>query len=246
MDFDSLQKCVLGEFSKLNDILADEYEAPIVQAPTPLEIQMAEQLKEQARQMEEMKRMMEGMKMMLNPLLEAEKERNRLIARRQAEENRRAEEQRIIEDEKRRIEDEKRRAVAKRKAEEHSRWRKAEEIRKAEEDRKQAEEERKQREIAEHPMRQEEARKRSAARVRSGEFSIWNHNGCEVVSKGNHVWMVDRTPIMLGIEFCRGPRLGSYMGINFGSIHWQLCGISRNSIHHNGVTYDGTAEPKVY
>ena len=217
MDFDSLQKCVLGEFSKLNDILADEYEAPIVQAPTPLEIQMAEQLKEQARQMEEMKRMMEGMKIMLNPLLEAEKERNRLIARRRAEENRRAEEQRIIEDEKRR-------AVAKRKAEE----------------------ERKQREIAEHPMRQEEAKKRSAARVRSGEFPIWNHNGCEVVSKGNHVWMVDRTQLVLSNEVCYGPRLGSYMGINFGAIHWQLCGISRNSIHHNGVTYDGTVEPKIY
>ena len=233
MDFDSLQKCVLGEFSKLNDILADEYEAPIVQAPTPLEIQMAEQLKEQARQMEEMKRMMEGMKIMLNPLLEAEKERNRLIARR------RAEEQRIIEDEKRR-------AVAKRKAEELSRWRKAEEIRNAEEARKQAEEERKQREIAEHPMRQEEAKKRSAARVRSGEFPIWNHNGCEVVSKGNHVWMVDRTQLVLSNEVCYGPRLGSYMGINFGAIHWQLCGISRNSIHHNGVTYDGTVEPKIY
>ena len=221
-----------------NEILAEENKAPIV-SPTPLELQMAEQLQEQARQLEEMKRTMEEMRLTLNPLLEEEKERNRLIAKRRAEEHRRAEEQRRIEDEKRRIEDEKRRVVAKRRAEELSRWRKAEEDRKAEE-------ERKQRDVAEHPMRQEEARKRSAARVRSGEFSLWNHNGCEVVSKGNHVWMVDRTQLVLSNEVCYGPRLGYYMGMNFGAIHWQFCGISRNSIQHNGVTYDGTVEPKLY
>jgi hypothetical protein len=63
-NFEALQKCVNGMFGDVRDILADEYEAPIMTGPTPLEIQMAQQLKEQMRQIEEMKRMMK-------PLLEA-------------------------------------------------------------------------------------------------------------------------------------------------------------------------------
>ena len=114
--------------------------------------------------------------------------------------------------------------------------------------------ERKQREIAKNAPRQEEARKRSAARIQAGEFSIWikyeneyrTGTPQELIAKGHHVWSSDRTPITVDGKVCVGPRLGHYMGINFGAIHWQLCGISRNSIHHNGVTYDGTVEPKLY
>lgn len=51
-------------FSDVHDILADKYEAPIMTVPTPLELQMAQQLKEQMHQIDEMKRMMK-------PLLEA-------------------------------------------------------------------------------------------------------------------------------------------------------------------------------
>lgn len=66
--FDSLQKCINGMFRDVRDILADDCE------PTPLEIQMAQQLKEQARQLEDMKQMMK-------PLLEAAEK-----AKREAEE----------------------------------------------------------------------------------------------------------------------------------------------------------------
>jgi hypothetical protein len=107
--------------------------------------------------------------------------------------------------------------------------------------------ERKQREIAENAPRQEEARKRSASRVQVGEFSIWmKDQNQELITKDRHVWCSDRTPITVDGKVCVGPRLGSYMGIDFGSIHFSLCGISRNSVTMNGVTYDGTNEPQLY
>jgi hypothetical protein len=114
------------------------------------------------------------------------------------------------------------------------------------------EEERKQREAAEHSMRQEEARKRSAARIQAGEFSIWNRRETqmgpttELITKGPHVWSSDRTPITIDGKVCVGPRLGDYWGINWASIHFSMCGISRNGTTFNGVTYDGTVEPKLY
>lgn len=86
MNFDTLQKCVLREFSKLNDILSDEYEVPIVQAPTPLEIQMAEQLKEQARQMEEMKRMLTSFLEAEEKAKKEEEEKATAIAKKEEEE----------------------------------------------------------------------------------------------------------------------------------------------------------------
>jgi hypothetical protein len=114
------------------------------------------------------------------------------------------------------------------------------------------EEERKQREAAEHLLRQEEARKRSAARIQAGEYSIWNRYetqmgpSVELFTKNNHVWLSDRTPITLDGKVCVGPRLGSYMGINLGSI-LPGGGISRSGYTHgNGVTYDGTVEPRLY
>jgi hypothetical protein len=114
--------------------------------------------------------------------------------------------------------------------------------------------ERKQREIIENAPRQEEARKRSAARIQAGEFSIWikydneHRTGTpqELITKGGKIWASDRTPITVDGKVCVGPRLGEYMGINFASIHFSLCGISRNCITRDGVTYDGTYEPQLY
>lgn len=352
MEFDTFQKCYLGEFSKLNDILADKYEAPIVQAPTPLEIQMAEQLKEQARQMEEMKRMM-TLLLEAKATRKAEKER-KVEAVREAEIARKAEKERNIliavlrsasclreaeiarkADEARKVEEE-RKAEEIRKAEEACKVEaahKAEEERKAEAMRKTCaflltkgievvmlrskmdeslkvlvrrqlaiveeyskartgradererqyskriclcrdlfneikdvagqirekekelakpmEEERKRREAAEHLLRQEESRKRSAARIGT-EFSIWNRRetqmgpSVELFTKNNHVWLSDRTPIMVDGKVCVGPRLGSYCGINLGAV-LPGAGISSNCYTHgNGVTYDGRQEPRLY
>jgi len=105
-----------------------------------------------------------------------------------------------------------------------------------------------------HSMRQEEARKRSAARIKAAEFSVWMKyeneyrmgTPQELFTKGHHVWTSDRTPITIDGKVCMGPRLGSYMGINFGGIHFSMCGISRNCTTFNGMTYDGTVEPRLY
>lgn len=305
-NLDTLQKCIDDMFNNVHDILADEYEAPIV-SPTPLEIQMAEQLREQARQMEEMKRMMAS-------LLEAEKDRKAV------EQRKAAEMQKAIEQCKAEVIAARKAEMARAKTRSDKSWScpadeyvypwtydgkkyfrnsdnhvwccagngkcgvwkgvyliaedmlvecreidahfQAKKLREVEEKRKQreaaeklrkAEEERKQREAAEHPMRQEEAKKRSAARIQAGEFSIWNRRETQmgpttelITGRGNHVWSSDRTPITVDGKVCVGPRLGEYMGINFGSIHFSLCGISRNCITREGVTYDGREEPKLY
>ena len=113
--------------------------------------------------------------------------------------------------------------------------------------------ERKQREIIENAPRQEEARKRSAARIQAGEFSIWikydneyrTGTPQELLSKGHHIWASDRTPITVDGTVCVGPRLGSYMGVNLGSI-LPGGGITRGGLTQNGVTYDGTNEPQLY
>ena len=76
---------------------------------TPLEIQMAKQLKEQSLQMEEMKQLMEGMKTLI---VKMEVETSHLLAVRTAEAERRAEAKRKVEAErKRRVEAEARRKV---------------------------------------------------------------------------------------------------------------------------------------
>ena len=116
------------------------------------------------------------------------------------------------------------------------------------------EEERKRRELAEHLLHQEEARKRSAARIQAGEFGIWmkyqneHRTGTpqELITKGGKIWASDRKPITVDGKVCVGPRLGEYVGIDFGSIHFSMCGISRNCITREGVTYDGREEPKLY
>ena len=297
---DSLQKCINGMFS---DILADNYEAPVVIPPTPLEIQLADQLKEQARQMEEMKTMMKS-------FMEAEAQRNAEAARKA--EARKAEDERKAY--ARKAEDE-RKAYAARKAEEEYKaeaWRSAcaflrrngiplgsprsemdeslkllvklqrsavkvfsteqhikekkrifreiqdiahqiyvkelqlaesieEERKRHEKERKQLEEERKQRELAEHSIRQEEARKRSAARIQAGEFSIWmkyedqyrRGNPIEMITAKGCNWYSDRTPITIDGKVCMGPRLGSYIG-------------SPEHIAITGVKYGGLVEPKLY
>ena len=323
---DSLQKCINGMFSDIHAILADNYDAPVVIPPTPLEIQLADQLKEQARQMEEMK-------MMMKSFMEAETQRNAEAARkadaaRKAEDERKAYAARKAEDERKAYAA--RDAEAARKAEEEYKaeaWRSAcaflrrngiplgspraemdeslkllvkrqrsavkvystaqhftekdalfreikdiagqiykkekqlEEERKLceklrEKERKQLEEERKQRELAEHSIRQEEARKRSAAQIQAGKYSIWmkyedqyrRGNPMELITKNGHVWCSDRTPITVDGKACMGPRLGSYMGISYTpSIYSQSSEISRNCYTDvNGVKYDGTVEPKLY
>ena len=116
------------------------------------------------------------------------------------------------------------------------------------------EEERKRRELAEHLLHQEEARKRSAARIQAGEFGIWmkyqneHRTGTpqELITKGGKIWASDRKPITVDGKVCVGPRLGEYVGIDFGSIHFSMCGISRGCTTFNGVTYDGREEPKLY
>ena len=322
-----MSQLIKGMVSAIYAILPD-CSAPIVSAPTPLEIQMAEQLKEQSRQMEEMKQMMAS-------LLEAEEVRKAEKARmaeeaykaeevRKAEKARKAEEVRMAEEARKADEAYKADEACKRKEKAWScpndgtvrHWthsgklyarnftnevwncngnivttwmgiyvpaldrivkgpepiyldeycderktrkeREAEAARKQREDteRKQREDtERKQREAAEHSMRQEEARKRSAARIQAGEYSIWmryqneHRMGTpqELITKGGKIWASDRTPITVDGKVCVGPRLGEYMGIDFGSIHFSLCGISRNCYTHgNGVTYDGRVEPKLY
>jgi septal ring factor EnvC (AmiA/AmiB activator) len=220
-----------------------------------------EQMKAQVHQMEEMKQMMASL-LKAEAARKADKDRKAEaarkvdemreaeIARKEDKARKAAKEQNILiaarMAEMTRREDEKRKAEAKRRAEELSKWRKEEEHRKAEE-------ERKQREVAEHPMRQEEARKRSAARIQAGEFSIWNRRETQmgpttelITGRGNHVWSSDRTPITIDGKVCVGPRLGDYWGINWASIHFSMCGISRNGTTINGVTYDGTVEPKLY
>ena len=245
--FDSLRKCVLDQFNTLNDILVDKYEAPIVQTFTPLEIQMAEQLKKQAHQMEEMKQMMEGMQIMMNPFLEAEKERKMLIAKRKAEEERKAEEARKAEEERKA--EKARKAEKQWRADTLHRWHKAEEARKAKEARK-AMEEYKQREIAEHPMRQEEARKRSGTRI-GKEFMIGTYRGgfaqlqpsMEVIygaieKYSRHYWNLDRTSITVDGKVCVGPRLGCYMGIMSREV------ISTYSGGYSMI--EGSVEPTLY
>jgi hypothetical protein len=144
---------------------------------------------------------------------------------------------------------EKKAMEAARKAEERKQRDIAE--KKAEEVARKKAEERKQRDIAEHAMRQEEARKRSASQIGS-TYSIWNRYETptgppqELITKGHHVWLSDRTPITVDGKVCSGPRLGSYMGINFAGIHYSMCGISRGGTSFNGVTYDGTVEPRLY
>jgi len=103
---DSLQKSINGMFRDVHAILADNYEAPATTAPTQLEIQMAEQLKEQAHQMEEMKRMMAS-------FLEAEEKAKKEAEERAAE-----------------VEKEKAAAIAKKEAAEKEELRKAEHQRK--------------------------------------------------------------------------------------------------------------------
>ena len=204
----------------LRDILADEHESPVISVPTSLEIQMAEQLQEQARQMEEMKRMMVS-------LLEAEATR-KADKERKAEAARKVEEMREAEITRRM--DEKRREEAKRRAEELRKRRKEE--------------------------RQEDAKKRSAARIQAGEFNIWNRYGRHgfqalITGMGQHVWESDRTPITVDGKVCVGPRLGDYMGVKTESTP---CGggvidgsISRSRYTLvNGVTYDGSVEPRLY
>lgn len=85
--------------------------------PSPLEMQMAKQLKEQSLQMEEMKQLMEGMKALI---IKMEVETTRLRATRTAEAERRAAAKRKVEEEhKRRVEAEaKRKADSKRRADE--------------------------------------------------------------------------------------------------------------------------------
>jgi hypothetical protein len=285
-NFDSLQKCINGMFRDVRDILADEFE-------TPLETQMAQQLKEQARQLEELK-------LMVKSLLEAEEARKAEARKAEREAERKEawscpadgyaypwthkgtkylrssynyvftiskegrlddwkgiymiEEDRIDERAKapawvvKRIA-EKKAMEATKKAEE---WKQRDiaEKKAAEVARKNVEE-RKQRDIAKHAMRQEEARKRSAAQIGS-EYSTWNRYETptgppqELITRGHHVWSSDRTSITVDGKVCTGPRLGSYMGINFAGIHWSMCGISRGGTTYNGVTYDGTVEPRLY
>lgn len=282
-------------------------DAPVAPAPTPLEIQMAEQLKEQSRQTEVMKQM-------LDSLLEAEAARKAEEAARKAEEAaRKADAARKVEAVRKAEEERKEEAMRKTcaylltkgikvvmpranmdkslttllrlqlaavedyskartglaAAETQQQWSArfckcrdlfleikdiAGEIDKKEKElARPMEEERKQREAAEHSMRQEEARKRSAARIQAGEYSIWNRRETQmgpttelITARGNHVWSSDRSPITVDGKVCVGPRLGEYMGINWASIHFSMCGISRGGTTFNGVTYDGTVEPKLY
>ena len=298
-------------------------DAPVEQAPTPLEIQMAKQLKEQVRQTEVMKQM-------LASLQEAEaarkaEEARKVEAARKAEAVRKADASRKVEaackaEEERKaarmrrtcafleqrgikvvmpraemseglkllvrqqlaaVEDYHKERVI---AEDQAEWEivnerpyytsdsahdaqtrrmgaKMSEIRRIageihEKERELArpmEEERKRRELAVHLPLQEEARKRSAARIQAGEFSIWNRRETQmgpttelITGRGNHVWSSDRTPITVDGNVCVGPRLGEYMGINFASIHFSMCGISRTCTSRDGATYDGTVEPKLY
>jgi hypothetical protein len=108
------------------------------------------------------------------------------------------------------------------------------------------------REIAENAPRQEEARKRSAARIQAGEFSIWMKydneyrmgTPQELFTKGHHVWTSDRTPITVDGKVCVGPRLGSYMGIAHNTAYSYA--IARGLVNRDGKTYDGTYEPQLY
>ena len=108
------------------------------------------------------------------------------------------------------------------------------------------------REIAENAPRQEEARKRSAARIQSGEFSVWmkyqneHRMGTpeELFSRNQHVWTSDRTPITIDGKVCVGPRLGSYMGVAHSGAYSWVC--TRGLVNIYGVTYDGTYEPQLY
>jgi len=303
---DSLQKCINDMFSDMHAILTDNYEAPVVIAPTPLEIQLAEQLKEQARQMEEMKTMMKS-------LMEAEAQRKADAARKaDADASRKAEAARKAEEE--RTAHAARKAEAERKAEEEYKaeaWRQAcaffrkndievampysgmdeslkllvkqqraavkvfstahrtekkflfyeikdiahqiyvkeiqleEERKQREEERKQREEEHKRnekaRELAEHLVRQEEARKRSAAQIQAGKYSIWmkyedqyrRGNPIEMIAAKGCNWYSDRTPITVDGKVCTGPRLGSYIP-------------SHEYTAITGEKYGGTVEPKLY
>ena len=108
------------------------------------------------------------------------------------------------------------------------------------------------REIAENAPRQEEARKRSAARIQAGEFSIWMKyesahrygNPVELITREHHVWSLDRTPITVDGKVCMGPRLGSYWGIVHGeTFSWTF---TRGLVNRDGKTYDGTYEPQLY
>ena len=99
-------------FADVHDILVNNCDEPVA---TPLELQMAEQLKQQSLQMEEMRKMMEGMMegmktiiAKIDPILEAENKRK-------AEEDRKVEEARKAEE--MRMTEEKHKADAARKAE---------------------------------------------------------------------------------------------------------------------------------
>jgi len=91
----SLQKCINGMFADVYNILVDNSDNPSTtpSIATSLELQMAQQLKQQELQIEEMRMMMEGMKTIIakiDPILEAENKRK-------AEEERKAEEVRKAE-----------------------------------------------------------------------------------------------------------------------------------------------------
>jgi FKBP-type peptidyl-prolyl cis-trans isomerase len=200
-------------FDSLRDILADEHKSPVISIPTPLEIQMAAQLKEQTQQMAEMASMMKSMMSLAMPLLE--EQARKLRKEKEAEASR-----------KKAVEELERKSKIK-----------AEAARRKEE-------------------RQENAKKRSAARIQAGEFNIWNRYGRDgfqalITGKGQHVWESDRTPITVDGKVCVGPRLGYYMGVKTESIP---CGggvidgrISQSRYTLvNGVTYDGSVEPRLY
>jgi len=151
--------------------------------PTPLEIQMAKQLKEQSLQMEEMKQLMEGMKTLIakmEPIVDAENKRIRLFSTRIAENK-----------ERRRAENEERR-IAARKAEERKAEERKEEERKAEEARK-----------VETIRKAEELRLLIAARKaekKSAPWSCptdgmvypWTYKGVKYLrNSDNQLWMYD-------------------------------------------------------
>ena len=283
-------------------------DAPVAPAPTPLEVQLAEQLKEQVRQTEVMKQMLASLQE-AEAARKAEKERKADAARKadeackakevashKAEEERKAEAMRktcaflltkgikvvmpranmdkslttLLRLQLAAVEDFSNARTKLAAAETEQQWSARfrvcrdlhceikdiiEKIHEKERElAKPMEEERKRRELAEHLLHQEEARKRSAAQIQLGKYSIWmkyQNEHCmgtpqELIAKGYHVWSSDRTPITVDGKVCVGPRLGEYMGVNLGSI-LAGGGITRSGYTHgNGVTYDGTVEPKLY